>query len=129
MRKQLPFTKAWAPINKSQGQTLDGLLLDAAVPPFEHGHSYGALAPLYGVSSRRRLACRAPKKFRPNWADSSSSSCSFHTMPIDSARTLTSLASLPPQSGKLARARPLLLCGAFVDKKSSCTLNCGREAQ
>ena len=42
--------------NKSQGQTLDGLLLDATVPPFEHGHSYGALAPLYGVSSRRRLA-------------------------------------------------------------------------
>ena len=56
MRKQLPFTKAWAPINKSQGQTLDGLLLDATVPPFEHGDSYGALAPLYGVSSRRRLA-------------------------------------------------------------------------
>ena len=57
MRKQLPFTKAWAlTINKSQGQTLDGLLLDATVPPFEHGHSYGALAPLYGVSSRRRLA-------------------------------------------------------------------------
>ena len=46
MRKQLPFTKAWAlTINKSQGQTLDGLLLDATVPPFEHGHSYGALAP------------------------------------------------------------------------------------
>ena len=57
MRKQLPFTKAWAlTINKSQGQTLDGLLLDATVPPFEHGHSYGALAPLFGVSSRRRLA-------------------------------------------------------------------------
>ena len=57
MRKQLPFTKAWAlTINKRQGQTLDGLLLDATVPPFEHGDSYGALAPLYGVSSRRRLA-------------------------------------------------------------------------
>ena len=46
MRKQLPFTKAWAlTINKSQGQTLDGLLLDATAPPFEHGHSYGARAP------------------------------------------------------------------------------------
>ena len=48
MRKQLPFTKAWAlTINKSQGQTLDGLLLDATAPPFEHGHSYGAPPPVW----------------------------------------------------------------------------------
>lgn len=43
MRKQLPLIKAWAmTINKSQGQTLDRVLLDATAPPFEHGHSYGA---------------------------------------------------------------------------------------
>ena len=44
------------PTTLRKGCEAKRLLLDATAPPFEHGHSYGALAPLLGVSSRRRLA-------------------------------------------------------------------------
>lgn len=41
VRKQLPFTLAWAlTINKSQGQTLDKVLYEGRVPAFVHGHAY-----------------------------------------------------------------------------------------
>ena len=41
MRKQLPFVLAYAlTYNKSQGQTMDRILVDATIPAFEHGHSY-----------------------------------------------------------------------------------------
>ena len=88
MRKQLPLTKAWAlSINKSQGQTLDGLLLDTTAPPFEHGHSHGALRP---TPPRPRPTRRAARRLaRPA------------TAPTPSRP--------PSRSRSLARARPLLL--------------------
>lgn len=61
MRKQLPLTKAWAlSINKSQGQTLDRLLLDCTVPPFEHGHSYGAIRSTQFALDRALVSCASP---------------------------------------------------------------------
>ena len=66
-----------------------------------------------------------------------------HRVPIDSARvpahlTCTSLASLPPHRWlpRACMAAPplcpyfsVIVCGACVDKKSSCTLYCGRNPE
>ena len=42
LRTQLPLIHAYAlTVNKSQGQTLDGVLLDLRSPFFDHGHAYG----------------------------------------------------------------------------------------
>ena len=45
IRTQLPLIHAYAmTVNKSQGQTLDGVLLDLRAAFFDHGHAYVALS-------------------------------------------------------------------------------------
>lgn len=45
MRCQFPLRLAYAlTYNRAQGQTLHKVLLDARVPPFEHGHLYVAMS-------------------------------------------------------------------------------------
>ena len=45
MRTQLPLVHAWAlTINRSQGQTLEGVLLDLRRPAFSHGHANVAIS-------------------------------------------------------------------------------------
>ena len=44
-RTQLPLVHAWAlTINRSQGQTLDRILLDLRHAPFSHGQAYVAIS-------------------------------------------------------------------------------------
>ena len=45
MRTQLPLVHAWAlTINRSQGQTLDRILVDLRAPSFSHGPGYVAIS-------------------------------------------------------------------------------------
>ena len=45
VRTQLPLVHAWAlTINRSQGQTLEGVLLDLRRPAFSHGHANVAIS-------------------------------------------------------------------------------------
>ncbi|MBB2903577.1 stress response protein SCP2 [Kineococcus radiotolerans] len=57
--RQLPFTLAWAiTIHKSQGQTVDRLIVDLAGGAFDHGQTYVALSrctTLQGLVLRRPL--------------------------------------------------------------------------
>ena len=45
MRTQFPLRLAYAfTYNRSQGQTLNKVLLDCRIPSFEHGHLYVAMS-------------------------------------------------------------------------------------
>ena len=54
MRCQFPVRLAYAfTYNRAQGQTLHKVLLDARVPPFEHGHLYVAMSRHRNPPNRR----------------------------------------------------------------------------
>lgn len=63
MRTQFPLRLAYAmTYNKSQGQTLDKILLDIVTSPFAHGHLYVALSRVT-LYSNIRVLCNEEEVF------------------------------------------------------------------